>query len=222
MLIYELIHNDIRPLKRSNTIGDAVAVMEHENMHYYPIVDEDTKQFVGQASLDDYSTVNSDVTSYIETGIGIGNVLLDSNHVLEAAHILLRNERTSLPVINRSGSYLGIVTKTHLVEAITHLLNLKEVGTVIMIEMKPVDFMLSDVIRIIESEGARIMSLTVQTPDAIVENFRISVKLNLDDLSRVGAALRRYGYLIISESNTELSDTELSAKADEFLRYLDI
>jgi hypothetical protein len=91
-----------------------------------------------------------------------------------------------------------------------------------MIEMKAHDYMLSDVIRIIEAEGARILAMTIQAPDALNEHIRVSVKLNLDDLARVGSALRRYGYLISSESHSELTDRELSDKAEEFFRYLDI
>jgi hypothetical protein len=115
-----------------------------------------------------------------------------------------------------------MVSKVVLIDSVVKLLNLREHGSVIMIEMDARDYMLSDVIRIIEAEGARILSLTIQAPDAIQDRFRVSVKLNLDDLARVGAALRRYGYLITSESHSDWSDLELSSKADEFLRFLDI
>ncbi|MCC5927431.1 MAG: CBS domain-containing protein [Bacteroidetes bacterium] len=223
MLIHEIIENRPEPLHTTSTVSEAVAAMQVAGLRYYPIVSEQYSDvFVGQASLDDIQNYTPDGQSEVEKGAGYGLVIRSSMHVLEAAHIMLSNKRNSLPVVAPDGMYVGILSKPQLIESITRLLNLGDPGTLIMVELKPRDFMLSDIIRIIESEGARILTLTVQSPDAINENYRISVKLNLDDLSRVGSALRRYGYLISIESAAELSDDELSDKADAFMRFLDI
>lgn len=222
MLVHELIQNQIRPLIQSNTVGDAIAFLEHEGLGYYPIVDEKSQLLVGEASYNYLIQHGDDKSAEIQFGSGVGQVLRDTNHILDAAHIMIRSERATLPVVDRAGNYLGMVSKVRLIDAVTKILNLGDVGTVLMIEMKPRDFMLSDVIRIIESEGARILTLTVQAPTPANDAFRISVKLNLDDMSRVGAALRRYGYIIVSESVNSLTDIDLLDKADEFMRYLDI
>jgi predicted transcriptional regulator len=223
MLIHEIIENRPKPLRTTSTVGEAVLAMQTAGLRYYPIVsDGEGEILVGQVSLDDIQSFAQADSIALEKGAGYGLVLRDSIHVLEAAHIMLRYERNSLPVVRSDGSYVGVISKLKLIESITRLLNLGDQGTLIMVELKPRDFMLSDIIRIIESEGARILTLTVQSPDAINENYRISVKLNLDDLSRVGNALRRYGYLISVESAAELSDDELSDKADAFMRFLDI
>lgn len=223
MLIREITENRPAPLYTNSTVADAVDAMQASGLRYYPIVTEGGEDIlVGQASIEDIQQYVYPADAALQQGAGYGLVIRDSMHVLEAAHTMLRHERNSLPVVGPSGAYVGVLSKLKLIEAITRLLNLNDSGTVIMIELKPRDFMLSDIIRIIESEGARILTLTVQAPDAIQENYRISVKVNLDDLSRVGSALRRYGYLIAVESAAEMSDDELSDKADAFLRFLDI
>ncbi|MCH8496099.1 MAG: CBS domain-containing protein [Balneolales bacterium] len=222
MLVREITDNYHDPLFTTSTVGDALASLREHDMLFYPIVVQDTQLLAGQASLDDIRNYHTDESAIVNTGSGYGLVLKSSSHVLEATHIMLMNKRKSLPVIDDAGRYAGILTKDVLISSIVKLLNLNEPGTVIMIELKPRDFMLSDIIRIIESEGARILNLTTQSPDAVNDNYRISVKLNLDDLSRVGSALRRYGYLISVESASELNDTDMSDKADAFLRFLDI
>lgn len=233
MLVYELIKNDLKPLQQHDTVVEAVSVMEDRSMSYYPVVDA-KGYLVGEASLSDLKeedakklkkTLDSrDIPSndLINQGQSARHFLRESDHILEAARTMLLLNRSFLPVVDRNENYLGTVTKVGIMDAVIRLLNLRDAGTVIMIEMNARDYMLSDVIRIIEAEGARILAMTVQAPDAMNEHFRISVKLNLDDLARVGSSLRRYGYLITSESHSELTDSELSDKADEFFRYLDI
>jgi acetoin utilization protein AcuB len=222
MLVFELIDTHYAPLRQTSTQSEAIAMMEREKLQYYPIVDTVSHKLVGQADLDLIREFQESPDYAIERGSGYGQVLLESNHVLEAAQIMLRNNRTALPVVDREANYLGMVTRNDLVDSITRLLNLHEPGTVLMIEIPARDYMLSDIIRIVESEGARIITLTVQAPVLHDGHFRVSVKLNLDDLSRVGSALRRYGYQITSESSAELRDSDLADRADAFMRYLDI
>jgi acetoin utilization protein AcuB len=222
MLVRELIDQQLKPLRKQSTLREAAAQMETENMRFFPIVDDETNRLVGQASMEDIREYHGDSEHLLGSGAGLGDVIRGNSHVMEAARLMLISGRTALPVVDSAGIYLGLISKIQLVDAVTRLLNLGESGTVIMVELKPRDFMLSDIIRIIESEGARILCITIQAPDAGNENFRVSVKLNLDDLSRVGSALRRYGYLITMESAAELADSDLSDKADAFMRYLDI
>jgi acetoin utilization protein AcuB len=222
MFVRELVDLNLKPLRAQSTMREAAVQMEAENLRFYPIVDDATNRLVGQACMEDIHQYNGDAENLLGSGAGMGDIIRDTSHVMEAARLMLISNRSALPVVDAAGIYLGMIKKIQIVDAVTRLLNLDEPGTVIMVELRPRDFMLSDIIRIIESEGARILCITIQSPDAINENFRVSVKLNLDDLSRVGSALRRYGYLITMESVAELTDSELIDKADAFMRYLDI
>lgn len=222
MIVFELINKDFSPLKRMDSRAHAVSVMEDSGVFQYPIVDDESGKYLGDASLDQIRSESDEANSQVFVSDNEIITLRDRDHILDAARIMLLHNRTHLPIVDKTGTYLGTVSKVTIIDSIVRLLNLREHGSVIMIEMDARDYMLSDVIRIIEAEGARILSLTIQAPDAVQERFRVSVKLNLDDLARVGAALRRYGYLITSESHSDWSDLELSDKADEFLRFLDI
>ena len=89
-------------------------------------------------------------------------------------------------------------------------------------EMEQADFTLADLVRIIEMEGAKILGVAVQQPRAENPSYRVSFKLNLEDSSAISSSLRRFGYTIISEANSEALDNNLSDRADELIRYLDI
>jgi len=222
MFIYELINREFSPLRRDDTVDRAVSVMENTALYHYPIVDEKSGMMVGEASLEHLRNSTTPGDFNLNEGEPFQHFLRGTDHILDAAKSMLLLNRSMLTVLDNNGEYIGLVTQSVLIDAVTKLLNLREQGSVIMIEMHPRDYMLSDVIRIIEAEGARILTLTIQGADSINERLRISVKLNLDDLARVGSALRRYGYFITSESNSVLADAELSDRADAFLKYIDI
>ncbi|HAW79059.1 MAG TPA: CBS domain-containing protein, partial [Balneola sp.] len=74
---------------------------------------------------------------------------------------------------------------------------------------------------IIETESAKILGIAVQQPNDTLNSIRVSIKLNLEDSSVVSAALRRFGYIIISEERSENMENNFSERADELIRYLD-
>jgi hypothetical protein len=44
----------------------------------------------------------------------------------------------------------------------------------------------------------------------------------MEDSSAISSSLRRFGYTIISEANSEVLENNFSDRADELIRYLDI
>ncbi|NIT55918.1 MAG: CBS domain-containing protein, partial [Aliifodinibius sp.] len=74
----------------------------------------------------------------------------------------------------------------------------------------------------IEAEGAKILGVAVESPDSNHQAFEVSVKLNLKDISRVTAALKRYGYSVVTESESTVLENDLEHRADELLKYIDM
>jgi hypothetical protein len=84
------------------------------------------------------------------------------------------------------------------------------------------DFTLSEVVQLIEAEGGKILGITVETPNAEKKQYEVSIKLNLQDVSRVASALRRYGYTILTEAESESTNIDLETRADELLKFMDM
>lgn len=102
------------------------------------------------------------------------------------------------------------------------IFNLSSYGSVITIELAQIDYTLSEIVRIIETENAKILGIAVQQPNEVLDSIRVSIKLNLEDSSVVSAALRRFDYVIVSEESSENMENNFSDRADELIRYLDI
>lgn len=92
----------------------------------------------------------------------------------------------------------------------------------ITLEIPERDYELSVVIRLIEQEGARILGVTVDVPMNEGDPYLAHIQVNLADVSRVTATLRRFGFVVAHADNETENDAEWSRKAESFLRYLDM
>lgn len=220
MQVFELLHTDLEPLRVSDPVDTALDLMSHFQVPELPVVDYTTRKLIGMISAEMARKNPGELSgSLINTAEEIRTLDPDS-HVFDASKMMVLTDSEILPVVDNARNYLGVITREKLNTTLTAMLNVHEAGSVLTIEVGYRDLTLTEIVRLTEQEGAKILGVTVNPPDQHHENFRISLKLNLLDTSRVTAALRRYGYIITQETEKPLSEEELSHRADEFLRYL--
>ncbi|MFU8860510.1 MAG: HPP family protein [Cyclonatronaceae bacterium] len=222
MRISELINDKLIPLRAMDTVASSMQSMLEHKVNNLPLIDFTTKKLIGEVLMQDIETVKRKDASVMMHRSELVTKVSADQHVFEAARILAKFNRQVVSVLDHNGNYLGIVSRTDVLEALSGMLNLAETGSVITIELDEKDFVLSDIVRIIELEGGKILGLAVEHPDQINDRFRVSIKLNLGDITKVNAALRRYGYIITLETKSETSDVEFIDRADEFIRFLNI
>ncbi len=221
MLVNELLNTKIEALKLSDSIQNAKQKFAFANHTVLPVIDGD-QMVVGVLTASELKKNN------ILNGLVSDYALKDSlpvqatSHIFEAARIMLGNNADYLVVTDYYGKYVNMIFKSALQKALLEMQNLDVNGAVISIDVSEKDYALSDIMRIIEMEGAKILAMSLQMPDAGSQRYRLSIKINTEDSSVVSAALNRYGYIITSEENSEMLEHELSERADELLRYLDI
>jgi len=219
MLVAELIRFD-PPLTADMPAGSALHALHELGMSEWPVVNGASEP-VGIAleallALADDSKRVEDLMERETLSVS------PDMHLFDAGRKLNLLKRETLPVVDREGQYLGTLVKSRVMSALTAVLHLDESGSVLTVELDEAHYELSVIVRLIEQEGARILTVSVESPDAQNPRYRISFKLNLVDVSRVGATLRRHGFHISTESRTEEQDAELADRADAFLRYLDM
>ena len=219
MLVAELIRFD-PPLTADMPAGSALHALHELGMSEWPVVNGASEP-VGIAleallALADDSKRVEDLMERETLSVS------PDMHLFDAGRKLNLLKRETLPVVDREGQYLGTLVKSRVMSALTAVLHLDESGSVLTVELDEAHYELSVIVRLIEQEGARILTVSVESPDAQNPRYRISFKLNLVDVSRVGATLRRHGFHISTESRTEEQDAEWADRADAFLRYLDM
>lgn len=221
MLAKQALNTEIQPLYAHDSVEECRRKMNELEVSTLPVVDQTTKKLIGQikkSQLDEKaleSTV-SEIDSEEPVKIFLGQ------HIFEAARLMLQYERRLIPVVDKELTFKGFLGKSAVLESLTHMLNLAEFGSVITIELNQRDFTISEIVHLIETEGAKILGITVEMPETPANNLEVSIKLNLQDVSRVAATLRRHEYVVLTDSGNEAFGMDVETRADELIKYLDM
>tara|TARA_R110000868_G_scaffold294140_1_gene554722 strand:+ start:86390 stop:87052 length:663 start_codon:yes stop_codon:yes gene_type:complete len=220
MLVQEILNIDIAPLKTTDSVAFALTKLDLFHATKFPVVDNG--KLLGMISLETLIEVRNDQVLIQEVPLDESIFLPNDQHLFEATRKMLSHELFILPVVDSEKNFLGVIKKRDVLEALSDLFNLESFGSVLIVEMTPYDFTLSELIRIIETEDAKILGVAVQKPNEHNDFYRISVKLNIEDSSNVSSALNRYGYVVTSQVSSATMEKDFSDRADELIRYLDI
>ncbi|MEQ8578216.1 MAG: CBS domain-containing protein [Balneola sp.] len=221
MLVNEILNTEIAPLKESDQVSLALAKLDLLHINKFVVVDADQK-VKGMISIEtlaevvDESTILKDLPFEETISVPI------TQHLFETTRQMFAHELYVLPVTDNENNFLGLVRKREVLNGLGDIFNLSSYGSVITIELAQIDYTLSEIVRIIETENAKILGIAVQQPNDVFDSIRVSIKLNLEDSSVVSAALRRFDYVIVSEESSENMENNFSDRADELIRYLDI
>jgi len=219
MLASELISDVITALKTSDSGTSALSWMEVFRVKHLPIVNH--REFLGLIADSDIYDLNNP-----DEPVGNHNLSLqkpyvrEEQHIYEVIELLSRLELTLVPVLNQEKQYLGVITQEDLTRKFAHLSAMQQPGGIIELEMNQHDYSLSEISQIIESNNGRILSLYVASSDDN-SRLRVTLKINLTDLTSVLETLNRYNYTVVSSHlNNEDLDEFYQERFDVLLKYL--
>lgn len=219
----EIITTRFKPLRSGDLLADVQKRMQREENYILPVVDHTTHALIGQLGYQEVEKAGK--------GKKVSNLELErpvkiyrGQHLFEAASLILKYERTLLPVVDDEWTLLGILERETVLEILPQLLNVTVPGSVISITLDRRDFTVSEIVQLIETEEARILGMTVENELGAngYSRLEISFKLNVEDVSRVAAALRRYDYEVSTNSENEIFSEDIQTRADELLNYIDM
>jgi len=225
MTVQALLSLDTAPLAPTDTVSHALFRLADHDVAHLPVVDEKgaVRTIVGEDDLlnrMDGDAVLADIP-------GLGPVTVEpAAHWYEAASLLALHHLSALPVVDRAGAYVGLVRRGDLFERFAGTLSTGSHGAILILEVPPRDFSLSQLVHLIEQSDARVLSVSTQgqeQPPAIGGiPIEITVKLNTADTARVKHVLEHHGYRVLAAHNEELTDENFNHRLAEFLRYLEV
>ncbi len=221
MFVNEIIAHNIPCLEPEQTGEDGLRLMEEFMVRHLPVVKDD--HVVGIVSEDMIYDYNTDVPFSEYTFRGIPQSIHHDNHILEAVEMISRNHLTAIPVTDKEGKYLGVVSFQDVFQALSNEFALDEAGAILVLEINRLDYSLTEISRIVESEKGIILSSFVSHPlDADSNLVHVTLKINLQDIQFIKATLERYNYRVAATfTNVEYIDT-LTERYDALMHYLNI
>ncbi|ULT55982.1 acetoin utilization AcuB family protein [Neobacillus drentensis] len=183
MIIEEIMKTDVAVLLPTNTIADAIHLMDTRKIRHIPIVDQDnhlhgliTIANIREATPSIFHAnehpedLKQPLETIMEKNVITGHPL---DFVEEAAGLFYEHKISCIPIIN-DRKLIGIVTETDLLRTMVELTGAHQPGSQIEIKVPNLAGVLSDITALIKKRNANILSVLVY-PDKNDEHFKILV-----------------------------------------------
>ncbi len=219
MTAENLISDTVVPLRTSDTGEDALGMMNDFYVRHLPIVNE--KQFLGLISEEDI------LNHEVEEPIGSYRLSLvhayvrNDDHIYEVLRQLALHHLTVIPVVDHENNYIGLITLEDLMMHFAKTASFAEPGGILVLEINKRDYSLAEIARIVESEGAAILSsfLASEAESGLIE---VTIKINRQNLQSIIATFGRFRYTVKASFNeTEYVDS-LRERFDALMSYLNV
>ena len=224
MTVQNLLSPDLEPLAATDTVEQALDWFVDLDVEHLPVVN-DEGHLVALVAEDELLE-QEDPTVLLGSLGGLGALSVGPEvHLFEAASLLAVHHLSVLPVADAAGDYIGLVRRHQLFEKFATMLSTGAPGAILILEVAPRDYSLSQLSHLIEQTDAKVLSVSTQTPDASAFDptvLRLTIKLNVTDTSRVRYLLEQNGYRIAAAFNEDDNEEEFSLRIQEFMRYLEV
>ncbi len=217
----DLISDIVPALKTSDTGVQALNWMEIFRVKHLPIVNH--QQFLGLISDQDIYDLNDPEEAIGNHGLSLQKPFVGQNqHIYEVIEVLSRLKLSLVPVLNEDKHFLGVITQDDLTREFANLSAMQHPGGILELEMNEIDYSLTEISNIVESNSAKILSLYVAT-DEETQKMSVTLKINITDLTAIIATFNRYSYNVkASYMNSEDMDEFYQDRFDEFLNFLNV
>ena len=219
MLLRNLIHDQVPPLKTTDTAKRALQWMEAFRQSNLPVIGQGGAYMGMVYEKDLWKLENRDVPLF---GLSIPFNRLFVNeyqHLFDAIKFAANNDFTVIPVLNDREEYLGLLTVMDIIRALAAANSVQNPGGIVVLEMDKSKYSLGDITRIVEAEGAQILSssaVVATDPDKV----EVTMKINFIDLTRILAGFYRHNMDVKASYHQSEFQSDLQSRYDAFMNYL--
>jgi len=221
MIAAELINHMIPPLKLTDMSDKAVIWMEEFRCNQLPVVDNG--KFLGLISEElilELNVPDQPVSAFELKCPGCS--VLESQHFYDVVKQASDNNVQLVAVLDEERKYSGVITVQDTITSFAQTAAVQAPGAILVLSMAARDYSLSEISRLVEEEGAKILGSTIREDTNDPQKLKLSLKINRTNLSSIVATLERFEYKIIGRfQEPQMVDND-QERLDIFLRYLDI
>jgi acetoin utilization protein AcuB len=216
----DLITNEIPPLRPDDTVARALDWMEEFKVSHLPVVQE--QRLVGMVK-DSVLVDRNDAKALVESIMERVEVpyVRGGQHIYDVMKLMVERGLTVVPVLDMTGNYLGAVNEHMALRRLAEVTNMREPGSVVVLELNMNDYSLQEIARIVEGNDARVLSVYCHT---IEESARLEVtlKINREDISDILQTFERFEYEVKTTFQGSRFNDDLRGRFDELMRFINL
>jgi CBS domain-containing protein len=217
----ELINRMIPPLKMTDTTAHALMWMDEFRCNQLPVVDN--REFLGLVSEDLILNQQEEVTLIKNLELDCQHCKVDEDaHFFDIIKLASSNDIELVGVVDKDNKFIGVITIKDTINALSQTLAVQSNGAILILSIKVIDYSLSEISRLVESEGYKILSSSIQRDDSDLEMIKLTIKVDSEEVGRLVATLERFNYKVIVRIQDKEHSSDDQKRLDILLKYLDM
>ncbi|TRX38662.1 CBS domain-containing protein [Flavobacterium sp. ZT3R18] len=216
--IKNYVTNDYKAIDGHETIGAVRDFFDDLNFSHFPVIEEEI--YIGSIAADDIETFDSD-KKVIDYKFTLEHFFVRTNMIwLDVLEVFAKNHANLVPILDESNKYVGYYEIEDIIKFFHETPFLKEQGAVIIVRKNTVDYSMSQIAQIVESNNGKLLGLFVSESD--INTVQVTIKINLGSLNDIIQTFRRYNYEIISDHHEDNYINNLKERSDYLDKYLNM
>lgn len=218
MEITNYINADFKPIDSQETIAAVKDFLGDLNFSHFPVVEDGV--YIGSISTEDVESFEeqkkvSDYKYSLELFFTRTNAVW-----LEVLEIFAKNHSNLIPVLDENNKYVGYYELEDIIVFFNQTPFIKELGCILKIKKGILDYSMSQITQIVESNNGKLLGLFISESD--IDSVEVTIKISSGAINEIIQTFRRYNYEIISEHYEDSYITNLKERSDYLDKYLNI
>lgn len=220
MLTSALINNNIPRLQLLDTVIKAKQLIADFNLTHLAVVSEN--KFLGLISEEDLLDIDEEKATIelIQNQFSL-TAVPDDVHFLNAVNFSNQHETNVIPIVNKSGDFLGAISGTDLLKTMGEFAGANELGGLIILEMERSQFSISEISRIVESNDCTILHLNT-TVHPQTGMLTVTLHINKKETSTVVSTFERFEYNVLYNFGLQRFENETERNYKNLMHFLNI
>ena len=221
MIAEELVNQMIPALKLTDTAEKAIIWMEELKTNQLPVIEN--RQFKGLIS-EDLILESNDLDRNIADFrlISENCYVYEEQHLFDIIRVAQEHESELVAIINNENEFLGVSRHEDTMKAFANTLAVQGQGGILVLNMRMIDYSLSEISRLVESDDAKILGSFLSQNSKDPNQVYVTLKINKVDLTTVIATLERFDYLIVAKFHDQNNISTERERLDNLLNFLNI
>ena len=216
--ITAFITNDFKAFDSQDKIEVVQELFDESHFSHFPILENGI--YMGSIAAEDIETFESDkkIADYKYAIVGF---FVRTNTIwIDVLEVFAKNKTNLVPVLDENNNYIGYYEMVDVMQFFHETPFLKEPGGIIIIKKRVLDYSMSQIAQIVESNNGKLLGMFISEAD--VEFVQITLKISTGAMNEIIQTFRRYNYDIISEHLEDNYINNLKERSDYLDKYLNI
>jgi Mg/Co/Ni transporter MgtE len=216
--IANYITTDFKAIDSHETIAVVQDFLGKITFSHFPVVEEEI--FIGSIASEDLETFDSN-KKILDYRYSLESFFARTNMIwLDVLEVFAKNHTNLVPVLDENNKYVGYYEISDIMNFFNETPFLKEPGDIIIIKKGVLDYSISQIVQIVESNNGKLLGLFISEND--LNTIQITLKISVGAMNEIIQTFRRYNYEIISEHKEDNYINTLKERSDYLDKYLNI